>query len=122
MTTAEGAGSPAAALPEGPGVIQSLTGGVYTVEYIKEDGKWRIHKLTWNPSIMADPTKGWVEPDRLAAAVLGLHKNPRGDAQRTFSTRYPSGYIPPFHCKHPVSGKKTSEKKHNTAMHIKGLE
>jgi hypothetical protein len=112
----------AAALPEGPGVIQSLTAGVYTVEYIKEDGKWRIHKLMWNPSIMADPTKGWVKPDRLAAAVMGLHKNPRGDAQRVIKTLYPSGYIPPFHYPHPVTGKKTTERAHNKLLKIKGID
>jgi hypothetical protein len=111
----------AAALPEGPGVIQNLAAGVYNVEYIKEDGKWRIHKLTWNPSIMADPAKGWVQPDRLAAAVMGLHKNPRGDARRVINTQYPSGYIPPFHYKHPVTGKKTTERNHNKALKIKGI-
>lgn len=122
--TAEGRwfGFGAAALPTGKGVIQSLTAGVYTVEYIKEVGKWRIHKLMWNPSIMADPTKGWVKPERVAAAAPGAHKAPRADSQRKFNTQYPSGYTPPFHFKHPVTGKKTSERKHNIAMHIKGLD
>jgi hypothetical protein len=31
------------ALPTGKGVMQDFTGGIYTVEYIKENGKWKIH-------------------------------------------------------------------------------
>ena len=122
--TAEGRwyGFGAAALPTGKGVLQSLTAGIYTVEYIKEGGKWRILKLMWNPSIMASPAEGWVKPERVAAATPGGHKSPRPDKQRELDTKYPSGYIPPFHYRHPVTGKKTSERKHNASIHVKGLD
>ena len=112
----------AAALPTGKGVLQNLTGGIYTVEYIKENGKWRIHKLMWNPVINAPPAEGWVKPERVAAATPGGHKSPRPDKPRDIDTRYPSGYIPPFHYPHPVTGKKTSERRHNASLHIKGID
>jgi hypothetical protein len=37
------------------------------------------------------------------------------DIPRIENSRYPSGYIIPFHYKHPVTGKETSEKKRNAA-------
>ena len=122
--TAEGRwyGFGAIALPTGKGVLQNLTGGIYTVEYIKEGGKWRIHKLMWNPEINAPPAVGWVKPERVAnIAPEGLPKPPRPDKPRDIDTRYPSGYIPPFHYRHPVTGKPSSERKHNKSLKIKGI-
>jgi len=113
----------AAALPSGKRIMQNLTAGIYTAGYIKEDGKWKIWKLMWNPVIMADPTKGWVKPERVAAiSAEELPPAPRPDKPRDINTKYPSGYIPPFHYPHPVTGKKTSERKHNVALKIKGAE
>ncbi len=121
--TAEGRwyGFGAAALPTGKGVIQNLTAGIYNCTYIKESGKWKILKLMWNPVINASPVEGWVKAERLAAATPGGHKSPRPDKPRDIDTRYPSGYIPPFHYRHPVTGKKTSERRHNAALKIKGI-
>jgi len=110
------------ALPTGNGVLQTLTSGIYTVEYIKEDGKWRIHRLMWNPYIMAPPAEGWVSAERVDAAAGGERsKPPRPDKARDINSRYPSGYIPPFHYPHPITGKPTSERKHNKALKIKGI-
>jgi hypothetical protein len=123
--TAEGRwyGFGAAAIPRGEGVIQDLTGGIYTVTYIKEDGKWKIHKLMWNPCYTCPPTEGWVKPERVnAASVRSGGVYPRADKPRELDPHYPSGYIVPFHYKHPVSGKVTSEREHNKAMNVKGAE
>jgi len=97
----------AASLPRGKGVIQQLMDGVYLVEYIKENGVWKILKLTWNPIYMCDPDVGWVAPERVAAAadVERIGTPPKIDRPREFETLYPSGYITPFHFKHPVTGK-----------------
>jgi len=38
------------------------------------------------------------------------------DATREGNTYYPTGYIVPFHFRHPVSGKETSEKKRNARL------
>jgi hypothetical protein len=113
----------AIALPAGKGVMQDLTAGIYTVKYIKENGKWKIHQLTWNPEINAPPALGWVKPERVAhIGPEMLPKPPRPDKPRDIDTRYPSGYIPPFHYPHPVTGKPTSERKHNKALKIKGAK
>jgi hypothetical protein len=113
----------ATALPADKGVMQVLTGGIYTVEYLKEGGKWKIHQLMWNPVINAPPAVGWVKPERVAAIPPEkLPRPPRPDKPRDIDTRYPSGYIPPFHYRHPVTGKETSERKHNSDLKIKGIE
>jgi hypothetical protein len=111
------------ALPTDRGVMQTWTNGIYTCKYLKEDGKWKIWKLMWNPIIMAPPGKGWVKPERVAAITPDkLPKAPPADKPRDINTLYPSGYIVPFHYRHPVSGKETSERKHNKALNIKGAE
>jgi hypothetical protein len=113
----------AIALPTGKGVMQDFTGGIYTVEYIKENGKWKIHKIMWNPTFNAPPALGWVKPERVDdIPPEGLPPAPRADKPREIETRYPSGYIPPFHYPHPVTGKKSTEKKHNTALKIKRIK
>jgi hypothetical protein len=122
-TTAQGRwyGWGATALPVGKGVLQNFTDGIYTAQYIKENGKWKIWKLIWNPVIMAEPTIGWVKPERLSKSTAEeLPPAPRPDKPRDINSNYPSGYIPPFHYPHPVTGKKTSERKHNIKLMIKG--
>jgi hypothetical protein len=102
-----------AALPHGKGIIQNLTSGIYTARYIKENGKWKIHQLKWNPMIYAAPDTGWVKPERIQAAAASVRNpSPKPDKPRDDYTMYPSGYVPPFHYVHPVSGKETSPKKY----------
>jgi hypothetical protein len=92
-------------------------GGIYGGEYVKEDGKWKFKKLRFDQVYSATPVEGWVKPDRLIA-VSPKASFPRleADIPRTVSSRYPSGYIFPFHYKHPVTGKETSEKKRNASL------
>jgi hypothetical protein len=121
--TAEGRwyGFGAIALPIGKGVWQDLTGGIYTCKYIKEGGKWKILKLMWNPIYSAPPAQGWVSPERVTAvAGDSMSTPPRPDKPRELDTYYPSGYIVPFYYRHPVTGKETSEKRHNASLNIKG--
>jgi hypothetical protein len=108
----------AAAIPLGEGVRPLACDGIYTSEYIKEDGKWKILKLTWNPLFMAPPSEGWVKKERIeAAATFKMSgQSAKPDKPRDIDPRYPSGYIVPFHFKHPVNGKKTSEEKRNAAL------
>jgi hypothetical protein len=111
------------ALPTDKGVLQEFTDGIYTVAYIKEGGKWKIWKLIWNPIVNAPPALGWVKPERAATIPPAkLPKPPQSDRPRDIQTRYPSGYIPPFHYRHPVTGKETTERKRNAALKIKGVE
>ncbi|MFC1920330.1 nuclear transport factor 2 family protein [Chloroflexota bacterium] len=107
--TAEGRwyGFGAIALPWGKGVRQMFMGGIYESVYIKENGKWKIHKLTWNPVYTCYPVNGWVKPERLADEEDMKISNPppSPDKPRNINSRYPSGYIVPFHFRHPVTGK-----------------
>jgi hypothetical protein len=123
--TAEGRwyGFGAVAIPRGKGVIQMLFGGIYTCKYVKEGGKWKILKIMWNPTYTCSPTEGWVKPERVAAGVgASMSKPPRADKRRELDTRYPSGYIVPFHYRHPVTGKETSERRHNDSLNLRGSD
>jgi hypothetical protein len=116
--TAEGRwyGYGAVALPMGKGVRPISLNGIYTCEYVKEDGKWKIKKLKFHPIILAAPDEGWVKKERIAA-INPDEVGRRGPAKPLDSNaRYPSGYIVPFHFKHPVTGKKTGEAKHNALL------
>ena len=96
----------AIAMPRGGGVRQSFMSGIYDMEYVKEDGKWKIKELRWNLIYSAPPGEGWVKPERVAAVDPNFKfDSPAPDAPRTFIPQYPSGYITPFHYKHPVTGK-----------------
>jgi hypothetical protein len=54
------------AAPAGNGVRQFFMGGIYECVYIKEGGKWKILRLEYSMQIAADPTEGWVSPERVA--------------------------------------------------------
>ena len=109
-------------IPNDKGVMQNISGGIYNATYIKEDGKWKILKLVWNPTYMFDPRQGWVKPERVVVATFNsLAAPPRPDKPRQLDTRYPSGYIAPFHYKHPVTGKQTTERRHNASLNLKEI-
>ncbi len=112
----------AVAAPRGKGVGQALMNGIYENEYVKENGKWKFKKINWSMNYMERPGAGMVAPERLAAADKEFKMTwPEPDIQPiAFDPRYPSGFIFPFHYKHPVTGKKTSEEKNNKK--VKGIE
>jgi hypothetical protein len=117
--TAEGRwyGYGAVALPAGKGVRPLGLNGIYTVEYIKEDGKWKIKKLIFHPIILTPPGESWVKKERIAAITpVKPKKNAKPRKPLDSNARYPSGYIVPFHFKHPVTGKKTGEAKRNASL------
>ncbi len=110
----------AMALPMGEGVMQAFACGIYENDFIKEDGVWKLWKIKWVPVYSGTPARGWVKEERLAKprppgeGAGGLpdwwkpDKPPKG-----IPYGYPSGYILPFHFKHPVTGKETTEEKRN---------
>jgi hypothetical protein len=103
---------------EGEGVDQSISCGIYEMEYIRENGIWKILKIKWVPVYSGTIEEGWVKPERRAKS-----RPPRNYSRETselwhpvqnpLNYNYPSGYILPFHFKHPVTGKKTGEEKRN---------
>jgi hypothetical protein len=111
----------AAALPVGDKMRQGFGCGIYENEYVKEDGRWKIFKMKWVADYVAPQEVGWVKPERLAppgakgSGGLGTPLRPdKGPPDE--NTIYPSGYIFPFHYKHPVTGKKTTEDGRNAAL------
>lgn len=103
------------------GVRQHFTCGVYENEFIKENGIWKIWKLKWVPLYRCTPMTGWVKPERLSNRDVGSSDNKFPDwwqpdrPSKDIDYTYPSGYTLPFHYKHPVTGRETSEKLRNAA-------
>ena len=123
-TTATGRfyGFGAVAMPIGDGVNELFMGGTYEGKYVKEDGVWKFKSLRFDMKYTATPARGWVKPDRKATSASITPEARRGmgqleaDIPREVPSRYPSGYILPFHYNHPVTGKKTSEEERNKKL------
>jgi len=102
------------ALPQGGGIRQMYLSGVYENEYIKEAGKWKIKVIRHCITYAANPKEGWVKPDRITAVdPKSVMVEPVPNIPDDTQPRYPSGYIFPFHFKHPITGKETNEKTRN---------
>jgi hypothetical protein len=110
------------------GMMQAFACGIYENDFIKENGVWKLWKIKWVPVYSATPATGWVKPERLAKP-----RPPRAGEERQvgdwwqpdrpakgIAYGYPSGYILPYHFKHPVTGKKTTEAKRNER--VKGVK
>ncbi len=108
----------AIALPRNDGIHQAYMGGIYAADYVKQDGKWKINVLKFHPKITSRPVNGWVKPEKVAPDDAESRRMPpiKPDTQRIFDTYYPSGFISPFHFKHPVTGEVTSDKKRNASL------
>lgn len=108
----------AVALPHVQGVQAISCNGIYTADYLKEKDTWKILKLVWNPLVMVTPSESWVKKEKaqFSGKLIYADEKAKPDSPRDFDPRYPSGYIVPFHFKHPVSGKKTDVEKHNAAI------
>jgi hypothetical protein len=106
------------ALPVGGGVKPLHCNGIYTADYLKQDGIWKILKLIWYPIFLSIPFEGWVSKDRLQTTGISpnVATTRKPEKSRELDPRYPSGYIVPFHFKHPVTGKVTNVDKRNAAL------
>jgi hypothetical protein len=84
--------------------------GVYEVDYLKQDGVWKLYKVHWCMTFHCPYTIGWVEPEKRSDTVMNrpYQRNPQLKPDGTpEETLYPSGFICPFHFANPVSGRKT---------------
>jgi hypothetical protein len=111
----------AVAAPIGGGIRQFYMNGIYECVYLKQDGKWKIQKLHYSLSYSATPGGGWVGPERVAAVDPKAQMNPPlfDQPPADFDTKYPSGYIFPFHFVHPVTGQKTTEDSRNASLKLR---
>jgi hypothetical protein len=89
---------------------------IYEMNYIKDKGAWKILKLrllmhyAYPTRLPQPPPDGKQSPPRMKLDP---------DEWAEYDTRYPSGYIYPFHFKHPVTGKPTTEAKRNAKLKLK---
>ena len=95
---------------EGGKVSPGWMDGVYEVQYVKEEGKWKLKKVHWCMTFRAPWTESFVDPAKKDSSRQDrpYQQNPNlkpTDAPE--ETLYPSGYICPFHFENPVSGRKT---------------
>lgn len=104
----------------GEGVDQSIGCGIYEMEYVRETGVWKILKIKWVPVYSGTLEEGWVRPERRAKAKRaainsrGFPESWRPDGgPDPIDYSYPSGHILPFHYRHPVTGKETTEEERN---------
>jgi len=93
---------------------------IYEMEYVKEDGVWKILKLAFQMHYAYAPPK-YPPPPPATPADGDTEDRPQlsPDEFAEFDTQYPSGYIYPFHFKHPVTGKTTSEAEYNAGLKLK---
>ena len=91
---------------------------VYEMEYIKEDGVWKILKLTLQMHYAYNTRRilGLADENE-SAAPADVKLSP--DAWGEYNTTYPSGYIYPFSFVHPVTGEPTSESERNNKLNLK---
>ena len=120
----------AMALPMGEaGVMQALACGIYENDFIKEDGTWKLWKIKWVPVYSGTPARGWVKEERVAKprpqpgeGEIRIPDWWQSDLPaKGIDYGYPSGYILPFHFKHPITGKETTEGQRNKRVRgVKG--
>jgi hypothetical protein len=95
----------------------SFVGGIYEIEYIKQNGVWKFLKVDWIIPFNATIAEGaFIPPEKIGESIMNF-KAPGPDIKPTASDpRFKSGYIFPFHYNHPVTGKATSEKAKNARL------
>ena len=105
-------------IPQEDGVRRSFVTGIYEFVYIKEDGVWKILSLKWVIPYAVRIAEGWALPEDVNRPYLaGEFKGPEPDIDIDRNDgRYLSGYIFPFHYKHPVTGRPSSEDERNRRL------
>jgi len=91
---------------------------IYEMDYIREDGVWKILILRLNMHYAY--THGGAPqgpPESKEAPAERPKLNP--DVWAEYDTGYPSGYIYPIHFKHPVTDKPSTEAKRNASLKLK---
>lgn len=97
---------------------------VYEMEYIKEDGIWKIYTLAFQMLYAFQPSKQKPASEEPSGQSQEGDNGPSNmdlspDEWAEYDTQYPSGYIFPFHFKHPVTGKPTNENEYNDKLRLK---
>ena len=97
--------------------MPSIVGGLYEIEYIKQNGVWKMWKVDWiiPLSIKISPDS-WTRVEDLRKMIADF-KAPGADVPAVKGDpRFVPGYIFPSHYQPPVTGKPTSEKAKNAKL------
>jgi hypothetical protein len=95
----------------------SIVGGLYEIDYIKENGIWKFWKIDWIiPLSIRIPAESWMPVEALGRAIVNFNAPGADEGFVKGDPRFVSGYIFPFHYNHPVTGKPTSESKKNAKL------
>lgn len=105
-------------IPGEEGPRRSFVSGIYENRYIKEDGVWKMLSIKWTIPYAVRIADGWAMPEDVNRPYLaGEFRGPKPDIDiDREDMRYLSGAIFPFHYRHPVTGKDTSEAARNAAL------
>jgi hypothetical protein len=83
--------------------------GVYEVDYIKQNGKWRMMKVQWCMTFHAPWRASFVPTDRIVDYKMDRPYERKSDLRPEGApeeTLWPSGFICPFHFDNPATGRK----------------
>jgi len=96
---------------EGNKINPGWMNGIYEMEYIKQNGVWRIRKVHWCMTLHCPYTVGWVEPERRADEVINrpYQRYPDPPVERHWWNRSLANYLktvmrPSSTNTNPVSG------------------
>jgi hypothetical protein len=84
--------------------------GIYEVDYVKQEGIWKLRKVRWCMMFHAPWTLSFVPPERREDKMMNRPEKTSAPLRPTGGpeeTQWPSGFICPFHFANPVSGRKT---------------
>ncbi len=93
---------------EGNKINPGWMNGVYEVDYVKQNGRWKLKKVRWCMTFHAPWGESFVDPQRRLDKKIDrpYQRNPAlrptGSPEETL---YPSGFICPFHFDNPVTGR-----------------
>ncbi len=95
----------------------SIVGGLYEIEYIKQNGVWKFLTIDWIiPLNIKIPGDAWVPPEAIGETIMDFEAPDPDIPPSSTDPRFLSGYIFPFHYNHPVTGKPTSEGDKNSRL------
>lgn len=106
----------------------ALVSGIYEITYIKEKDIWKILRIDWFIPYSARISE-FGQPEGIGTMIIKAAEKPRDEKsgeEPAFPVadipidkndlRYVSGYILPHHFPHPVTGKPSTEARHNARL------
>lgn len=86
-----------------PGRVAQWGEAIYENTFVKENGVWKYQNLNGMQTFYTDYDKGWAKQ---ASEILGYFPGYPPDLPRSIPYEvYPAVFVPPFHYRHPVTGK-----------------